>query len=134
MSVPPQLCDTDHVDPQRFTNAFHYIIAHMSQRRIDEFLRIGLVHVHSQCRLMDKRLLMAVENRFASQLKSTIRPQFNALDGRLTGGAQDTFCFFGGIGALRQLRLFRSKFHRERQARIGTAFLAVGFRQQFLNL
>ena len=83
---------------------------------------------------MHERLLVAVEHGLGAELERLGGPERDFLHRWLAGRAKHLLGLGGGVRALRELGLFRRKFHREREAGVRAAFLAVGFRQKFLDL
>ena len=96
--------------------------------------RIGIIDIDGKSSLMEEGLFVPVKDGLLAQLQHPVRPQRNAAHGRLAGRAEYLDGVFGGIRAFGNLGLLCRKLHGKGHARIGTAFPAIRFGKQFLNL
>ena len=133
-SVRALLGDGHHIEPELLADSFEQILGCYLDRCVYGFSRVGVVEIQPQGSLVNKGLFVPVEHYLAPQLEPSLRADLYAAHGRLAGGAQNAFGFVGSVGALGDLGFLAGQLHGERQAGIGAALLAVGGREELLNL
>ena len=77
---------------------------------------------------------MTIDFGFPTHVEGAILPKRNGSDRRFARGAEDALRLLRCIGTFRQIRLLGSEFHCKGQACVGSAFFAICFGEQFLNL
>jgi len=123
-----------HVNGEGFPYPFQAVIAEGGKGLVDGGSGIRIVDIDGQGRLMEEGFLMAVKDRLLADAQGASKAQANAANRGFARRPEDLNRLFRGIGALGNFRLLGRQFHGKGHAGAGPAFLAIGLRQQFLNL